>query len=464
MRESAATSSRHLTVVGAGPKGVAIAAKHKILAGQPKIEVPELCVLDPKGAAAHWTGKHGYTDGRLPLGTPPEKDVGFPYSSSGYGGELDAAVDAEMLRYSWATFHVRADGHSFAEWIDRGKPNPRHEHWAEYLGWVGDEVGLEVRHEELARIGVADGRWQLRFASGGTLATDGLVLTSPGPPKDKIEIEANSAEGQSPMLLNGETFWLQENRELIRTLSRRSDPVEACVIGSGETAATIIVQLVRDLPRDSSIDVISADGIIYTRGESFDENRHYSDPREWVGIDREARETFVKRTDRGVFSGTNKQVLNIAEGVRTIAGTVKRISADEASEDLEVELDCGDTPQYELVVDATGFRGGWFLDLFDDGAMELLKAALGPAAANGHLPLTIERIEALLPDSIDANLAVEGLDPPLHLPMFAALRQGPGFPNLSCLGLTSDRILQRHCGRSYEENRADDADTLAVPS
>ena len=29
-------------------------------------------------------------------------------------------------------------------------------------------------------------------------------------------------------------------------------------------------------------------------------------------------------------------------------------------------------------------------------------------------------------------------------PVMAGLAQGPGFPNLSCLGLLSDRILRRH--------------------
>ena len=37
-----------------------------------------------------------------------------------------------------------------------------------------------------------------------------------------------------------------------------------------------------------------------------------------------------------------------------------------------------------------------------------------------------------------------GLSPPLHLPVLAGLAQGPGFPNLSCLGLLSDRILRRY--------------------
>jgi mycobactin lysine-N-oxygenase len=47
---------------------------------------------------------------------------------------------------------------------------------------------------------------------------------------------------------------------------------------------------------------------------------------------------------------------------------------------------------------------------------------------------------------IGLDLSVAGVSPPLHLPLVAGLAQGPGFPNLSCLGLLSDRILRRYVG------------------
>lgn len=46
--------------------------------------------------------------------------------------------------------------------------------------------------------------------------------------------------------------------------------------------------------------------------------------------------------------------------------------------------------------------------------------------------------------NIDRSLAVRDFTPPLHLPMLAALQEGPGIPGLSCLGLLSDRILYRY--------------------
>jgi mycobactin lysine-N-oxygenase len=50
---------------------------------------------------------------------------------------------------------------------------------------------------------------------------------------------------------------------------------------------------------------------------------------------------------------------------------------------------------------------------------------------NGH---AIER-------AITEDISLNDFTPKLHLPMLAAIALGPGFPNLSCLGLLADRIL-----------------------
>jgi mycobactin lysine-N-oxygenase len=52
-------------------------------------------------------------------------------------------------------------------------------------------------------------------------------------------------------------------------------------------------------------------------------------------------------------------------------------------------------------------------------------------------PLTGERLE----ESIGHDLAVAGITPKLLLPNLSGINEGPGFPNLSCLGLLSDRVL-----------------------
>ena len=81
------------------------------------------------------------------------------------------------------------------------------------------------------------------------------------------------------------------------------------------------------------------------------------------------------------------------------------------------------------MVVAIGFQARWF--------ERLLGARPGPG-----WPAALAGDE--LDRRIEVDLSVAGLSPPLHLPVLAGLAQGPGFPNLSCLGLLSDRILRRY--------------------
>jgi mycobactin lysine-N-oxygenase len=71
-----------LAVIGAGPKGIAIAAKARALtvAGLP---APRVVLIEPGSVAGNWTGHQGYTSGLLPLGTPPEKDAATPTPTAG---------------------------------------------------------------------------------------------------------------------------------------------------------------------------------------------------------------------------------------------------------------------------------------------------------------------------------------------------------------------------------------------
>ena len=70
-----------LAVLGAGPKGIAIAAKARALAAA-GLPAPRVVLVDRGEVAGNWSGRQGYTSGLLPLGTPPEKDVGYPYAAS----------------------------------------------------------------------------------------------------------------------------------------------------------------------------------------------------------------------------------------------------------------------------------------------------------------------------------------------------------------------------------------------
>jgi mycobactin lysine-N-oxygenase len=89
---------RTLAVIGAGAKGIAIAAKARALAAA-GFGPPRVVLVERSAPAADWIGRQGYTDGSLPLGTPPEKDVGYPYPPS-LGAASGAVTDA-MMAYSW---------------------------------------------------------------------------------------------------------------------------------------------------------------------------------------------------------------------------------------------------------------------------------------------------------------------------------------------------------------------------
>jgi mycobactin lysine-N-oxygenase len=210
-----------------------------------------------------------------------------------------------------------------------------------------------------------------------------------------------------------------------------------CVIGNGETAGSIATALLGVLPEGSTIELVSDHGVLYTRGESFTENRLYSDPTAagWQRLAERHRREFLKRTDRGVFSVQVEDVLNRAEAVRTVAGRVTRLEPVEGKVVVEVDYEQErERIAFDWVVVAVGFDPLWFWYLLGKRARAALAAlSSGPT---DRLPTRI-----MLERAIGHDLAIAGLHPKLHLPVLAGVAQGPGFPNLSCLGLLADRVL-----------------------
>jgi mycobactin lysine-N-oxygenase len=203
-----------------------------------------------------------------------------------------------------------------------------------------------------------------------------------------------------------------------------------CVIGTGETAASVVISLLAKSHKRSTVDVVTSRGVLYSRGESYDENRFYSDPGDWPLLAESHRREFLERTDRGVFSPQAEAILNRSRGIRTLAGRAVAIEAGQRQVVVTVEYGRErERIAYDLVVVAIGFQARWFEGLLGGQARGRLKSVLAGAE--------LER-------RIDLDLSVAGLRPPLHLPVVAGLAQGPGFPNLSCLGLLSDRILRRY--------------------
>lgn len=441
--EHATESLPTLLVLGAGPKAVAIAAKRHVLAklGYP---VPHVQIVDRQGVASHWSGKAGFTDGNQLLGTRPEKDIGFPYLSACWGDKaLSRAVAKEVVHISWQSYLI--DQLRYADWIDRGRMRPTHGEWSKYIQWVAERVEFDLCVAEVTKIATTadQKRWQLTCqpSEGGTpviLTGEGVVMTGPGRP---LTIAGQPKE--HPCIMDGASFWLRVE-EFVHLRSQVTKPLNIGVIGTGETAAAIVVALVDALRSSAFIEVISPYGVIYSRDEGFEENTLFSDPdgrlaslygdhqhaANWLQLSERDRREFVRRTDRGVFSLKAVEEISHAETVRSVLGTVRHIHANDATVRVETEYD-GKVKhdEYDYVVVARGFDALWFRHLLDKDTYASMAEITH--SFDGR---TIEH-------AIAVDLSLDGFTPKLHLPMLAAIAQGPGFPNLSCLGLLADRIL-----------------------
>ena len=414
-----------LAVIGAGPKAIAVAAKAAELRAM-GVDVPEVVAIERNGVGANWQAVGGWTDGQHRLGTNPEKDVGFPYRSS-LVPRRNAELDERMTRHSWQSYLIASA--QFAEWIDRGRPAPTHSGWSRYLRWVADNVSMTVIHGDVQSISVDDQRWALVTAERTVLA-DGVMVTGPGQAQRSIL-------PHDPRVLSIAQFWERAARQDLIVAER------IAVIGGGETAASMLNELFRH--RVSTITVISPQVTLFTRGESFFENTLFSDPTDWSSLTMAERRDALSRTDRGVFSARVQDALLADDRIRHLRGRVAHavardqrirltLSSDRAGEALET------VHGFDLVIDGSGADSMWFAPLFSQDARDLIELALrGPLSGD------------TLGESIGHDLSVTGVFPKLFLPGLSGLTQGPGFPNLSCLGLLSDRVLGAQYPRTVRE-------------
>ncbi|KUH80478.1 MULTISPECIES: NADPH-dependent L-lysine N(6)-monooxygenase MbtG [unclassified Mycobacterium] len=411
--------SRTLAVVGAGAKAVAVAAKAAELRDM-GLDVPDVVAVEKTGVAANWQADGGWTDGQHRLGTSPEKDVGFPYRSA-LVPRRNAELDERMTRHSWQQYLISTG--QFAEWIDRGRPAPTHRRWSQYLRWVAANIEMTVINGEVQAISVdtdsGGPRWALRTPDR-TVTADGLMITGPGQPERSI-LPGN------PRVLSIAQFWHRAaQHEVIRA-------ERVAVIGGGETAASILNELFRH--RVSTITVISPQVTLFTRGEGFFENTLFSDPTGWTSLTMGERRDALMRTDRGVFSARVQEALLADDRIRHLRGRVAHAVARDSRIRLTLSTTAGGESLetvhgFDLVIDGSGADAMWFVPLLGQDALDLLELGIGA-------PLTPDALQ----ESIGDDLAVTGVAPKLFLPGLSGLTQGPGFPNLSCLGLLSDRIL-----------------------
>ncbi|BBY90128.1 NADPH-dependent L-lysine N(6)-monooxygenase MbtG [Mycolicibacterium tokaiense] len=411
--------SSTLAIIGAGAKAVAVAAKAAALRDM-GISAPEVVAVERTAVAANWQASGGWTDGEHRLGTSPEKDIGFPYRSAVAPGR-NAELDERMTRHSWQSYLISTG--QFAEWIDRGRPAPPHRRWAQYLQWVADAVGMTVVHGQVESLAVQDSpagrRWALHTRET-TVHADAVMVTGPG------QAERSLLPG-NPRVLSIAQFWHRVAEH------DRINAERVAVIGGGETAASMLNELFRH--RVSSITVISPQVTLFTRGEGYFENALFSDPTGWTQLTVAERRDAMARTDRGVFSARVQDALLADDRIRHLRGRVAHAVGRDGQIRLTLSTNRGGehietVHGFDLVVDGSGADALWFTELFSQDALDLLELGLGG-------PLTGDRLQ----EAIGHDLAVADVEPKLFLPNLSGITQGPGFPNLSCLGLLSDRIL-----------------------
>lgn len=424
---------KKLIIIGAGPKAMAIASKNAVLA-EMGFNVPEIHIIEKNEVGANWTGNSGFTNGRLALGTSPEKDVGFPYHSTNWGDSTNEKIDRRMRDFSWQSFLV-AHG-EYSDWVDRNRPAPEHKKWAQYLQWVGALIAKRrVCHRgEVIATDMVNGMWKVTYvtAEGETRAIegDGLVVTGPG------KIKLSESLPNHDHMLTVESFWSQYEK------LRDAGVAKIAIVGTGENAAAIALALAQLNNPKLQVSILSPYGMAFSRGESYRENRVYSDAEKgnWTVLTKADKRNFISRTDRGVFSQHAQSILDRADNIdflpgrlcQVIATTGNRLSVTKEYDGKKENCD------FDYVVMATGADQLAFLrGLMSEGTQDMLKEKAG-------IPdLEQEHIE----DTIDSSLSVQGMFPKLHLPMLSAIAQGPGFANLSCLGRLSDRILSAYVER-----------------
>lgn len=452
-----------LIVVGAGAKAAAIATKiHAINSlGLGPLTVT---IVEAVERAASWTGRNGMTSGEEPLAITPIKDVGFPYESAQTFGEVGAAIDRLVLAFSWQQYLM--DKREYARWINAGAPGVQHRDYGHYLAWVmanatrgvthvrgrvtqialratdrGDGNGAEARDGAEARNGAGGGGGAERSGAEESGGAHWVVDVSESSGTHSYECGALALTGPGVHRL------LQHDPDAASRIfhcdSRRSDftripaegPVDIGIVGGGESALSAVAFL-RIFRPQAQLTVYTT-GLPLSRGESFLENRVFSNPDEvqWSSLDLASRRDFVKHCDRGVFDAGSLALRAYDDNCKFVLGRVARVATAGSQEGLNLQYTSAErerSARHDYVVNCTGF------DL-----LEQLRG-LFPVAVRAEIESQVGRLwdapaDAEIP--IGRHLELHGMEPRLHIPGLAGLSQGPGFANLGCLGLLANRVL-----------------------
>jgi mycobactin lysine-N-oxygenase len=418
-----------LIVVGAGAKAAGIATKVHILNGLGLTRIA-LKIVEGTDVAASWLGLNGMTSGEEPLAVTPIKDVGFPYRSHVEFGEAGEAIDAGLSSFTWQQYMISR--RRYARWVDAGSPQVRHRDYGEYLRWVLSRATEGVTHVRgrVSEVSLDEGRerWvvEVTESGGASRHTAGaLVLTGPG---------IHRSFPHEPAVAS-RVFHCDSKRSEFARIPEE-EGCDVAIVGGGESAlsATMFLRGLRPRCRFT----IYTPMLPMSRGESFLENRVFSDPDavEWGSLDLQTRRDFVKHSDRGVFDPPSLAAIAYDDRCRFVTGRVVDVGSAAGGERVRLEYESPEGPtssEHDYVANCTGFDLlAQLRTLFPAAAREEIERQVGPLwdrPAGTEVP-------------IGRNLELRGMRPRLQIPGLAGLSQGPGFANLGALGLISNRVLQ----------------------
>lgn len=466
-----------LAIIGAGPKGAAIAAKAAALraAGHHR-PPPDIDLYDPNPVGASWRGSHGYTDGVQPLCTLAERDLGFPYDTASYGPRVAQAMVAD---FSWQSFAINSAGRSrYRDWVVNGRRPPRHIDFAGYLEYAvskaqsGNAATLIRDNVSAVDFDYGTRKWLIHSTdpygtSRITSDYDGVVITGSGRPQRALQ-------GANGRVFDGRTFW-QSSRPMQNLLSVDPDP-SVLIIGAGGTGAAVAYSFVRRGLTTLPITIVGREATLFARHDGPFEDRLFTDDVAWGALVPHVREAFLARTTaavvwdyvlRNLVSDNITYECYSARGYRNIGP-----GGPGQPDLLELEMDAPRDPAL-----ATTSAGRWraLLPLLGlppapgGGGPPAPPVARRPATvfidARGfdrwgfaddffatsplHAFFTAGRSQ--IPSAIGYDLSVRGrlasggpFPEGLHVPGLAAI-QGPASTNLMALGWLADRILSGYC-------------------
>jgi mycobactin lysine-N-oxygenase len=417
-----------LLVVGAGAKAAGIATKVHAF-NSLGLGPISLRIVEGTEVAASWKGRNGMTSGEEPLAVTPIKDVGFPYQSFREFGEAGEAIDERVMQFSWQRYMIAR--RRYARWIDAGSPSVRHRDYGEYLTWVLSRASEGISHVDGRVTGVSlEGgeRWvvEVKEAEGSSrYAARALILTGPG---------VHRAFPHEPGIAS-RVFHCDSRREEFAQLPEES-ACDVAIVGGGESALSCMMFL-RGFRPHSRFTVYTP-MLPMSRGESFLENRVFSNPDEveWRALDQTTRRDFVKHSDRGVFDPPSLAAIAYDDRCRFITGRVTDVSAARGGDGVRLRHESPEGvagPEHDYVVNCTGF------DLL--AQLRTLFGAETRAEIEGRVGQLWDT-PAGTEVPIGRNLELMEMQPRLQIPGLAGLSQGPGFANLGALGLLANRVLQ----------------------